>query len=60
MSHKSDGNEVHKFNPITFVNHKRDGNGFISVAELRHIMTKLDEKLSDEDVDEFIKEADLT
>ena len=37
----------------------RDGNGFISVAELRHTMTKLDEKISDEEVDEIIKEADL-
>ena len=37
----------------------RDGNGFISVAELRHTMTKLDEKICDEEVDEIIKEADL-
>ncbi|CAL1548362.1 unnamed protein product, partial [Lymnaea stagnalis] len=29
----------------------RDGNGFISSAELRHVMTNLGEKLSDEDVE---------
>merc|ERR1740117_1218797 len=32
----------------------KDGNGFISAAELRHIMTNLGEKLTDEEVDEMI------
>jgi len=32
---------------------------FISSAELRHVMTNLGEKLTDEEVDEMIKEADL-
>ena len=36
----------------------RDGNGLISAAELRHILTKLGEKLSDKEVDEMLKEAD--
>lgn len=36
----------------------KDGNGFISASELRHIMTNLGEKLTDEEVDEMIKEAD--
>lgn len=36
----------------------KDGNGYISAAELRHVMTNLGEKLSDEEVDEMIKEAD--
>lgn len=36
----------------------RDGNGLISAAELRHIMTSLGEKLTDEEVDEMIREAD--
>jgi len=35
----------------------RDGNGFISAAELRHVMTNLGEKLTDEEVDEMIREA---
>ncbi|CCI42495.1 hypothetical protein ABG067_006984 [Albugo candida] len=33
--------------------------GFITPAELRHIMTNLGEKLTDEEVDEMIREADL-
>ncbi|CAI9781326.1 unnamed protein product [Fraxinus pennsylvanica] len=37
----------------------KDQNGFISAAELRHVMTNLGEKLTDEDVDEMIREADL-
>jgi hypothetical protein len=37
----------------------RDGNGFISAAELRHVMTNLGEKLSDEEIDEMIREADV-
>eukprot|EP01071_Lankesteria_metandrocarpae_P002214 Lankesteria_metandrocarpae@DN2164_c0_g1_i1.p1 len=37
----------------------RDGNGFISAAELRHVMTNLGEKLSDEEVDDMIREADV-
>merc|ERR1712087_75486 len=32
----------------------KDGNGFISAAELRHIMTNLGEKLTDEEVDEML------
>jgi calmodulin len=34
----------------------KDGNGFISAAELRHVMTNLGEKLTDEEVDEMIRE----
>ena len=37
----------------------KDGNGFISAAELRHIMANLGEKLTDEEVDEMIREADI-
>jgi calmodulin len=36
----------------------KDGNGFISASELRNVMTKLGEKLTDEEVDEMIREAD--
>ena len=36
----------------------RDDNGFISAAELRHVMTSIGEKLTDEEVDEMIREAD--
>lgn len=37
----------------------QDGNGYISAAELRHVMTNLGEKLTDEEVDEMIREADI-
>ena len=33
------------------------GDGFISVADLRHVMTNLGEKLTDQEIDEMIKEA---
>lgn len=39
--------------------HLQDGNGYISAAELRHVMTNLGEKLTDEEVDEMIREADI-
>lgn len=38
---------------------RQDGNGYISAAELRHVMTNLGEKLTDEEVDEMIREADI-
>jgi len=37
----------------------RDGNGLISAAELKHIMAALGERLTDEEVDETMKDADL-
>ena len=37
----------------------KDGNGYISAAELRHVMTNLGEKLSEQEVDEMIREADV-
>lgn len=36
----------------------QDGNGFISGAELRAVMTNLGEKVTDREVDEMIREAD--
>ena len=36
----------------------RDNNGYISSAELRHVMTSIGEKLTDDEVDEMIREAD--
>ncbi|CAJ0948527.1 unnamed protein product, partial [Mesorhabditis belari] len=37
----------------------KDGNGFISAKELRHVMTSLGEALTEEEVDEMIDEADV-
>jgi Ca2+-binding EF-hand superfamily protein len=37
----------------------RDNNGFISAQELRLVMANLGEKLTDEEVEEMIKEADM-
>jgi calmodulin len=36
----------------------KDGNGYISAAELRHVMTNLGEKLTEEEVAAMIMEAD--
>ena len=36
----------------------KDGNGFISAAELRQTMTEVGEKLTDEELDEMLREAD--
>eukprot|EP01083_Nonionella_stella_P263807 895707_1 len=37
----------------------KDGNGFISAYELRHVLTNLGEKLTDDEVYEMIREADF-
>jgi len=37
----------------------KDGNGLISAAELRHIMTNIGEKLTEEEVDEMLREAEV-
>ncbi|XP_064622657.1 caltractin ICL1b-like [Lineus longissimus] len=37
----------------------KDNNGFITAVELRHVMSNLGEKLTDEEVDEMVTEADL-
>lgn len=37
----------------------RNGDGYISAPELRLVMTNLGEKLTDEEVDDMIREADL-
>lgn len=37
----------------------KDGNGFISASELHHVMTTFGEKLTKEDADEMVREADI-
>ncbi|XP_065300924.1 uncharacterized protein [Dermacentor albipictus] len=51
------------FNPQTdlqdaFRVFDRDGHGFITTAELRHVVTTLGERMTDEEADELIREAD--
>jgi calmodulin len=36
----------------------KDGNGLISVTELRHIMMTLGDQLTEEEIDDMLKEAD--
>jgi calmodulin len=36
----------------------RDGNGFISSAELWHVMKSIGESLTDDDIDEMIRQVD--
>ena len=55
IEHTTSDEEIRK----EFKFYDKDGNGYISAAELRHIMTNLGEKLSDEEVDEMIREADI-
>lgn len=43
----------------TFRLFDKEGTGFVSASELRHIMTNLGEKLTDEEIDEMIQEADM-
>lgn len=54
---------VHLCNWLIFVIYCRvfdkNGDGLISSSELRHVMTSLGEKLSDEEVEDMLKEADL-
>ena len=37
----------------------KNGNGFISAEELKYVMTNLGERLTDEEVDEMMREADI-
>lgn len=37
----------------------RDNTGFISAAELKHVLTNIGEKLTDKEVDELIREIDV-
>ena len=37
----------------------KDGNGFISAQELRQVMASLGEKLSEDELDEMMREADV-
>ena len=36
----------------------KDGNGYITAAELRYVMANLGEKMTDDEIDEMLREAD--
>lgn len=38
----------------------RDGNGYIDAREIRHVLVHLGEKLSDDEVDEMIRESEIS
>lgn len=54
-----EGNDTDEELQQAFKIFDRDGNGLISVAELKHIMAALGEKLTDEEANETMKDADL-
>jgi len=59
MARKSQDSDVEEELIEAFKVFDRDGNGLISAAELRYVMMNLGEKLSDEEVDDMIREADI-
>ncbi len=59
MKNKMQDNESEDEIKEAFRVFDRDNNGFISASELRHVMTNLGEKLTDEEVDEMVREADI-
>lgn len=59
MARKINDNESTEDLQRSFQVFDKDGSGKISAAELRHVMTNLGEKLTDEEVDDMIREADV-
>lgn len=43
----------------SFIVFDRDGNGFITAAELKHTIQKTGDKLTDDQVEEMIRAADI-
>ncbi|KAJ3674734.1 hypothetical protein LUZ60_005350 [Juncus effusus] len=59
MSRKIKENDAEEELKEAFKVFDKDQNGFISACELRHVMINLGEKLTDEEVEQMIQEADL-
>jgi len=43
-----------------FKSYDREGQGYISAAECRHLLTAMGERCSDKDIDEIMKLTDIT
>ena len=57
MAKKMKENESEESIREAFKVFDKNGNGLISAVELRHVMTNLGEKLSEEEVEEMLQEA---
>lgn len=58
MSRKTKDNDFEQETWEAFKVVDRDNDGFISAAELRHLMVSIGEELTDEELDEIIKAGD--
>ncbi|OMJ80243.1 hypothetical protein SteCoe_19560 [Stentor coeruleus] len=59
MARKMNGQDTEEDMFEAFRVFDRDGNGLISVVEFRHVLTNVGEKVTDEGLDEMIREAHL-
>lgn len=59
MSRKMKDTDEEKEITEAFKVFDKDGRGFISSVELKHVMVNLGEKLTDEEIDEMVREADM-
>eukprot|EP01022_Parablepharisma_sp_SALTPOND_P028437 TRINITY_DN70963_c0_g1_i1.p5 TRINITY_DN70963_c0_g1~~TRINITY_DN70963_c0_g1_i1.p5 ORF type:complete len:178 (-),score=25.90 TRINITY_DN70963_c0_g1_i1:1809-2342(-) len=59
MANKMKDNDTEEELMEAFKVFDRDGSGSISSEELRHVMMNLGEKLSEEEVDKMLREADV-
>ncbi|KAF1796263.1 putative calmodulin [Mucor lusitanicus] len=59
LSRKRRGSEIQEEIKETFRVFDRDGNGYISESELRHIMASVGEKLTEDELNVMLREADV-
>ena len=59
MARKMDADDGEEEAREAFRIFDKEGNGFISGAEMRHIMMNIGDKMTDEEVTEMIQKADI-